>query len=206
MLDEMMFEDEMGKLQAAHGRRVTSEASKYWYALARDMNEEDFKRVIDKLTFGDRFPTFGMFRQCRRDTEVAPVQSERYEPKSRCGWCGGTGKLTIERSDSQGTIGRCMGCKLITDSNRMMIEIWPETIQNGYSLSRSHVLNKERHDRMVANGEDPFADETPTRQQLPAVGTAVGASDQSGAEKESQREFAKKQETERELNTWHDQF
>ena len=87
-----------------------------------------------------------------------------------------------------------------------MIEIWPETIQNGYSLSRSHVLNKERHDRMVANGEDPFADETPTRQQLPAVGTAVGASDQSGAEKESQREFAKKQETERELNTWHDQF
>jgi hypothetical protein len=206
MLDEMMFEDEMGKLQAAHGRRVTSEASKYWYALARDMTEENFKRVIDRLTFGERFPTFGMFRQCRKDTEVMPEQSERYVHKSRCQWCEGDGKLTVERSDSQGVIGRCMACKLVTPSNSMLMEIWPESLQNGYELHHSHILKKERHDRLVANGEDPFVDETPTRQQLPAVGTAVGASSQSGAEKESQRNFSKEKETERELNTWHDQF
>ena len=203
-LDEEVFEDQLGRLQAAHGRRVTSEASKYWYALCKDLDKETFLQIMDKLCYGDRFPTFGMFRHIRSVTEIGSGAQAKVEPRSRCRWCNGDGKLTIEPTDgmSQATLGRCNSCKLITDSNRAMMVVDPEFPPRGYVLTRSHIMNAEFYDKEKAEGRDPFAEREPVKGTAPIVG---GASPYDRG-KEEQREKELFKEKERDLQTWQDNY
>ena len=64
-LDFSIFETEMAKLQSAFGRRVHSEAYDHWYEMAKHLTDYKFREVMAKLQFGDKFPSFKVFR----DTE-----------------------------------------------------------------------------------------------------------------------------------------
>jgi len=102
MLDLDNFNDHMGKLQAAHGRRINSEANEYWFNLCKDLDDTTFARIIEKLCYGEKFPTFGMFRQARKGIEVKTYETLKVDSKSKCRWCDGDGKIIYERADGVG--------------------------------------------------------------------------------------------------------
>ena len=205
MLSIDTFKNGMGKLQAGFGRRITSESNDYWYELAKELTDGDFHNVIEKLCYGERFPTFAMFREAKKSVVINDGPShEHQEPKSKCRWCGGGGKLFLDRTDGSGQtfIGRCMGCKLITRTNRMLAPVVPDYPPAGYKLDSFHEMDIKRHDKLKSEGKDPFAKEEVFRGALPEVGTATVPSSSAN---ESQRAFGLKKEKEREME-WQDNY
>jgi hypothetical protein len=205
MLDLEVFNNQMGKLQAAHGRRINSEANDYWFNLCKDLDDATFSRIIEKLCYGEKFPTFGMFRNCRMDIEGKTFATLRIDPKSKCRWCKGNGKIVYEREDGVGQsyIGRCMACKLITNSNRMLFQINPCEMPSGYVLDSVHISNNEWYEKKVAQGEDPFSEEF-VRGTPPTAGNVAHTTDSDG-DKESRRRQSHFKEKERAIE-WQDKY
>ena len=195
-LDFSIFETEMAKLQSAFGRRVHSEAYDHWYEISKHLTDYKFREVMAKLQFGDKFPSFKVFRDTEYNLSENKTSDPYREPQSQCKWCDGDGKLVIKDEEGRAFLGRCMGCKLVTKSNRGMIKIVPETPPDGFVLDQSHMLKND-----WCQNNDPF--DAP---QIPTVGNVMAGSDPDGYKKEYQRNANLKRDKERDLESWQDAY
>ncbi len=205
-LDFSIFETEMAKLQSAFGRRVHSEAYDHWYEMAKHLTDYKFREVMAKLQFGDKFPSFKVFRDTEYNLSGNKTSDPYSEPTSKCRWCDGDGKLVINDEKGRAFLGRCMGCKLVTKSNRSMPKIVPENPPEGYVLDYSHTSKNDWWQRVMDQGGDPYDDDPVDAPQIPTVGNTIAGSDPDGHKKEYQRNANLRRDKERDMESWQDAY
>ena len=204
-LDFSIFETEMAKLQSAFGRRVHSEAYDHWYEMAKHLTDYKFREVMAKLQFGDKFPSFKVFRDTEYNLSENKTSDPYREPQSKCRWCDGDGKLVINDEKGRAFLGRCMGCKLVTKSNREMAKVFPNSPPEGFVLDQSHVVKSEWWQRVIDEGGSPY-DDPFDAPQIPTVGNTMAGSDPDGNKKEYQRNANLRRDKERDLESWQDAY
>jgi hypothetical protein len=204
-LSEEVFKKEISRLQTAFGRRINPESFQFWWEEANHLDDKTFVMVMSSLRFQDKFPTFKAFKEA--EIQITGRRAAIFQhPKTKCRWCSGDGKIYIEAiAGSQGIIYRCGACNLVHHGNKCLDSIQPDALPPGYKLDHSHVLALERHDRITAQGGDPFADETPVKGTYVPVGNVMPGQPAIQAGKETQRFRSVKEDQRRDADQeWKD--
>lgn len=143
MITTQQFEFQFGKLQAAFGVVKPAKIMDEWYDEFQDVDYSQFATAMKKLQYGDRFPTWSVFKAELRNAQGMTVQ----EAFKGCGECH-SGVVLFKDVNKNGEVtdqaANCAECS--QNKKTDMANVYPNKLhKDAFGILRTHrALQQER--------------------------------------------------------------
>lgn len=181
MITEQQFELQFGKLQAAFGVVKPAKIMDEWYDEFQDVDYSQFATAMKKLQYGERFPTWSVFKTELRNAQGMTTQ----EAFQGCGECHGGVVLFRDVNKNNEVTDQASNCAECSLNKKMdMANVFPSKLhKDAFGILRTHRAVQQERKKGV-RVEEPAIDvsyEQPNVKQM--VKSVYGSEDQANERK-----------------------